>query len=423
MPILGRDARLFACLAFLLQPSIQAYTIVGRPDHHSLLLALFTSSSGSPSACCCDRSGGRRWSRARSPRSVSGSAPRLCLRSPYPGALGFYWLLGDLRMSRISRDFMVAMTIILADPWSSTRPRPIGGSRRPPVAGPCRAVRRYRRLLGAGRARRARRQDGRAERTARSGQPAQHPFPMRRRPAGRAAWPPAWDRDPRHRGDRRPHAGPVSSLRAGPLGPVDPLYARLRLQHIVEIQPLIPAPGWRRPLRGDRATRDPDHRHRARRAAVPDRPARPQPARAPRLGGARARAGRVPAARLRRGPLATYAEALLVMPYAAASPGCSPTGPGWRPRGPPLRPLLLVGALFWPSAAPTRCRRAASRPPASLPDRPAGAGAHPPGRRRAQDRADLRRLRPGAALRHPASGCSRSPTTGRSRASPPPTAS
>ena len=39
-PALDRDTRLFACLALLTQPSVLAYTSVGRPDHHSLLLLL-----------------------------------------------------------------------------------------------------------------------------------------------------------------------------------------------------------------------------------------------------------------------------------------------------------------------------------------------------------------------------------------------
>ena len=40
-PVLDRDARLFACLALLMQPTVIAYSSLGRADHHSLLLLLF----------------------------------------------------------------------------------------------------------------------------------------------------------------------------------------------------------------------------------------------------------------------------------------------------------------------------------------------------------------------------------------------
>ena len=115
IPILGRDARLFACLAFLLQPSIQAYTIVGRPDHHSLLLALFVVQLGLTFRMLLRPE--------RRPALVAGAiaavsfwvSPEAVLAIAVTlGALGFYWLQGDLRMSRISRDFMLATTVSLA---------------------------------------------------------------------------------------------------------------------------------------------------------------------------------------------------------------------------------------------------------------------------------------------------------------------
>src|SRR5688572_19676258 len=42
-PILSREARMLACLALLLQPAVLAYASLGRPDHHALLLLLFTT--------------------------------------------------------------------------------------------------------------------------------------------------------------------------------------------------------------------------------------------------------------------------------------------------------------------------------------------------------------------------------------------
>ncbi len=41
-PLLDRDGRLFACIALLMQPTVIAYSSLGRPDHHTLLLLLFT---------------------------------------------------------------------------------------------------------------------------------------------------------------------------------------------------------------------------------------------------------------------------------------------------------------------------------------------------------------------------------------------
>lgn len=40
-PFLARDARLIACLLLLLQPTVVAYSSLGRADHHALLLLLF----------------------------------------------------------------------------------------------------------------------------------------------------------------------------------------------------------------------------------------------------------------------------------------------------------------------------------------------------------------------------------------------
>ena len=45
-PALDRDTRLLACLVLLTQPSVLAYTSIGRPDHHILLLLLALSLIG-----------------------------------------------------------------------------------------------------------------------------------------------------------------------------------------------------------------------------------------------------------------------------------------------------------------------------------------------------------------------------------------
>jgi hypothetical protein len=140
-------------------------------------------------------------------------------------------------------------------------------------------------------------------------------------------------------------------LRQGPLGQVDPLYARLRLQKIVEIQPLVPAKWLTFGHLVDAVRRVIEFLGIALFAL-------------PCLGMLLARrsgpAGRfwaiVGLAVLVFVPLAfyqvrwaSYAEAFLVWPYAAAV--------AWLLRrlsavtgraGVLLRPLIIVAALFWP---------------------------------------------------------------------------
>ena len=432
IPILGRDARLFACLAFLLQPSIQAYTIVGRPDHHSLLLALFVVQLGLTFRLLLRPE--------RRPALVAGAiaavsfwvSPEAVLAIAVTlGALGFYWLQGDLRMSRISRDFMLATTVSLAGlAGDRARPGPPGDRERPAVPGPCRAVRRHRRLLGcwsrapsaaAGRpGPSAPRGPSKASRST--------PFQRRRQPAGL-----------RGLSSRLGLAilgmGVIAagmailfpSLRAGPLG-----HGRSALRAPASVADRrVPAadPGRlaeRRPLRRDRAARGPDHGHRARRAAVPDRHAGPQPARAARLGGARARPGRVPADRLRRGPFRHLCPGVAGHPLRrlrrlAAPPdrGQAGAGRGSDPAASPAGRRVVLA--LWRG----RCAAggAASRPPATTVrstrrrrSSPAWPGASP----RPCSPSPTMRPRCSTTRR---SGCSRSRTTGRSPASPRPIAS
>ena len=355
IPILGRDARLFACLAFLLQPSIQAYTIVGRPDHHSLLLALFVVQLGltfrlllrpepRPALVAGAVAAVSFWV---SPEAVLAIAVTL-------GALGFYWLQGDLRMSRISRDFMLATTVSLAGllviergpgllAIESDRLSLVHVALFAAIAGFWVLVVRAER-------------GGRtawAERAARAEQSqSKHPFPVPRPPAGLGGL-----------GSRLGSAilGMVvigagmlvlfPSLRAGPLGQVDPLYEHLRLQQIVEYQPLIPG-AW---LSAGRFEEIAQRAVRIMGIALAALPflivmlARRQPERRAWVALALAMVVFLPIA-CDEVHFGTYAQALLVIPYAACV--------AWLIRrtetrlapvaGQILRPLLLVGALFWP---------------------------------------------------------------------------
>jgi hypothetical protein len=355
IPILSRDARLFACLAFLLQPSIQAFTIIGRPDHHSLLLTLFVVQLGLTLRL------------ALRPERRSALAAGLIAAISFwvcpeavlaiavtQGALGFYWLLGDFRMGQVSRDFMLATTVGLAGLLviergpgllviESDRLSLLHVTAFAAITGFWMLVVRAERTDAAAWSRRAARAEF-----------SRPPQPFAAAPGSAGV-----------RGLSRRLALAVlgmsviaagmlilfPSLRVGPYGPVDPLYARLRLRQIVEYQPLIPG-AWL--SAGDFA----EIAQRSLRImgialiAVPYllvRIGRDQSERRAWVAIALALALFLPLA-FAEVHFGTYAQALLVIPYAA--------GVAWLlsrldARLTPsarqiLRPLLLVGALFWP---------------------------------------------------------------------------
>ncbi len=354
-PVLGRDARLFACLAFLLQPSIQAYTIVGRPDHHSLLLTLFIVQLGltlrlllrperRPALAAGAIAAISFWV---SPEAVLAIATTL-------GALGLYWLQGDLRMSRVSRDFMLGTTATLAlalviergpgllvieiDRLSVLHVTLFAA-----IAGFWVLVARVERTGGAAWAERAARAD--------LSRPLR-PFETTRQPAAR-----------RGLGKRLTvavvgmaviAAGMLTlfpSLRAGPLGPVDPLYQRLRLQLIVEYQPLIPG-AWLRAGRFEEIAQRSIRIMGIALIALPYLLIRIGRSQAERRAWVAIALGLVvflPIA-LDEVHFGTYAQALLVIPYAACVAWLLERLAGrLRPSlRQILRPLLLVAALFWP---------------------------------------------------------------------------
>jgi hypothetical protein len=354
-PVLSRDARLFACLAFLLQPSIQAYTIVGRPDHHSLLLTLFVVQLGltvrlllrperRPALAAGVIAAIGFWV---SPEAVLAIAVSL-------GAFGLYWLQGDLRMSRVSRDFMLATTAALAlalviergpglmviesDRLSLLHVALFAG-----IAGFWLLVARVERTGAAAWAQRA----ARAELSR-----PPRPFETTRQPAAR-----------RGLGKRLVLAvfgmaviatGMLTlfpSLRAAPLGPIDPLYQHLRLQLIVEYQPLIPG-AWLSAGRFQETAQRTVRIMGIALIAVPYLLIRIGRSQAQRRGWMA-----IGLAMVVFLPLAfaevhfgTYAQALLVIPYAAGVAWLldrldGRLAPSVRQV---LRPLLLVVALFWP---------------------------------------------------------------------------
>ena len=216
------------------------------------------------------------------------------------------------------------------------------------------------------------------------------------------------------------------SLRAGPLGPVDPLYEHLRLQQIVEYQPLIPG-AW---LSAGRFEEIAQRAVRIMGIALAALPflivmlARNRPERRAWVALALALVVFLPIA-CEEVHFGTYAQALLVIPYAACVAWLLGRTATW------LAPAIgqLCVPCFWsarcsgPTASPMRCRRPASRPPATTARSTRRHRSSP-----AWPAAPPRPCSPSPTTRRrcsttPRSGCSRSPTTGRSPASPRPTAS
>jgi hypothetical protein len=353
VPVLSRDARLFACLAFLLEPSIEAYTIIGRPDHHSLLLTLFIVQLGltirvllqperRPALLAGVVAALSFWI---SPEAVLGIAVTLA-------ALGLYWLVGDFRMSRVSRDFMLAATGALAvalvierGPGLLTiendRLSLLHVTAFAAIAAFWVLVAHAERTGAA----------GWAERTSRA--------EISRRPFESAARPGMPQGIARRLGLAVLGMAVVAvgmlilfpSLRAGPLGPVDPLYERLRLTQIVEYQPLIPA-AWLSAGRFEEIAQRSLRIMGIALFALPYLLVRIAGCQAERRAWVAIGLGLAiffPIA-LAEVHFGTYAQGLLVIPYAAgvmwlAGRLDSRLTPVVRQV---LRPLLLVAALFWP---------------------------------------------------------------------------
>ena len=134
-PVLDRDARLFACLAYLMQPTIMAYSSVGRPDHHALLLLLFVILLGLTFRLLIDPLDRRsaRLAGATAALSLWISLESLTFVGCSMATLGLYWLLGDGGLARQNRDYLATLTLALAvallsseDRCSCSRSRTIG---------------------------------------------------------------------------------------------------------------------------------------------------------------------------------------------------------------------------------------------------------------------------------------------------------
>jgi hypothetical protein len=354
-PALDRDSRLLACLVLLTQPTVLAYTSVGRPDHHSLLLLLALLLIGLTARLAAAPHERRAALLAGliaglgiwvSPEAMTFVAVSLA-------ALGLFWLAGTAGLARANRDYLLAASATLAVALllergpaelfalESDRLSVIHVVLFALIAAFWVVISRGERPGGDGHA----------------------PAALSGRPAMTGAVP----------AEVGPGAAPVirrvlaalggvaaiaaimfvcfPELRQGPLGQVDPLYARIRLRNIVEIQPMVPAE-WLSTGRVAEAVR--------RLITVLGIALVALPALGVllvrRSGAAWRFWATVALALMAFLPLTlyqvrwgSYAQAFLVWPYAA--------GVAWlldrltrQLKGPGvlLRPLVILAALFWP---------------------------------------------------------------------------
>jgi hypothetical protein len=346
-PVLDRDSRLFACLALLMQPTVLAYSSLGRPDHHTLLLLLFILFMGLVLRLL-DGAAGRRPALAAGAVAALGmwiSPEALAFIAPGLAALGLGWLGGQGSLARSSRDLLASATLCLALALLLERGpaalSAIENDRLSLVHVTLFALLGLFWTLVPDR-----RDQGRA--------PARQPDAARpERPAG--PWPRIlW---------RTVVAGAgvaglaalmlvmFPALQQGPLGAVDLLYQQLRLERIVEIQPLVARDMLSAGELG----------HAANRliliigiafVALPfllAMLARPSATRHLWLAVALVHAVFVPLA-FYQVRWSSYAQVALLVPYSAALGWLIQRLAGRLPRGALVlcRPLLIVTGLFWP---------------------------------------------------------------------------
>jgi hypothetical protein len=349
-PALDRDSRLLACLVLLTQPTVLAYTSVGRPDHHSmlLLLALVLIGLTARLAVAPQDLRAARLAGAIAALSIWVNPEAMTFVAVSLATLGLFWVSGTPGLARPHRAYLVSTAASLALALVIER-GPSGllaaESDRLSIVHVVLFA-----LIAAfwtivARAERAGDLSGASARRYHD-EAAFH----RRSPAAAAI--------------RRLVVALVGvaaiavlmllcfpDLRYGPLGTVDPLYARIRLHNIVEIQPLLPA-DW---LTSGRLGEILGRVIRVIGIAL---------FALPFLGVLLVRGSgaawrfwaTVALALLAFVPLAfyqvrwaSYAEAFLVWPYAAAVAWAlgrlTRTAGG---AGVLLRPLVILAALFWP---------------------------------------------------------------------------
>jgi hypothetical protein len=357
-PLLDRDARLFACLALLMQPSVMAYSSLGRPDHHSLLLLLFVLFLGQILRLL---DGARELRLALAAGAVAAlalwiSPEALAFIAPGLAALGLGWLLGQGGLARHQRNLLASATVCLALALAIERgPDALSAIENDRLSlvhvalfallglfwtvVPFRRDRTHSAFWQKRAARLGERP--RLPRHRRSAPPGQVPaLVLRALIAG---------------------AGVVAlaglmlamfpALQAGPLGEVDPLYRQLRLERIVEIQPLVALDAFNARALGAAAGRVIQVVGIAL-VALPFLAflvLRPRPTRRLWFAIALVLAVFLPLA-WHQVRWSSYAQIALLLPYSAALAWLlhrlSRRLPGWSLAL--CRPLVILIALFWP---------------------------------------------------------------------------
>lgn len=236
-PVLSRDARMLACLALLLQPTVLAYASLGRPDHHALLLLLFVTLLGITFRLLRDPRAIRTAAAAGLVAAVSLWVSPEALTFIVPGlfALGVVWLLGETAMAATIRRYLVALTITLAAALLIERGFAALGQvetdRLSILHLATFAVLALVWIL--------------IEAWQQAGAPRPAPDSKPHDPSGPRL--PAWRDIMIRTGVAATATFGVGfclmlvfpELRAGPLGQVDPIYAQVRLHRILEVQPLL----------------------------------------------------------------------------------------------------------------------------------------------------------------------------------------
>jgi hypothetical protein len=240
-PALDRDSRLLAALVLLTQPTVLAYTSVGRPDHHSMLLLLALVLIGLTARLAATPQDRRaaHLAGAIAALSIWVSPESLTFIAVSLATLGLFWLFGTPGLARTHRAYLTSTAAVLA--LALVIERGADGlfaaeSDRLSIVHVALFALLAAFWTAVGRAERAMDLSGASERRypdAASAQSSSLPAASVLRRlllalvgvAAIAAVMLLFFPD----------------LRYGPLGTVDPLYARIRLNNIVEIQPLLPA--------------------------------------------------------------------------------------------------------------------------------------------------------------------------------------
>jgi hypothetical protein len=350
-PALDRDSRLLASLVLLTQPTVLAYTSIGRPDHHSilLLLALVLIGLTAQLAAAPQDRRAAHLAGAIAALSIWVSPEAMTFVAVSLATLGLFWLFGTPGLARTHRAYLMSTAAVLALALVIER-GPVGllaaESDRLSIVHVVlfALIAAFWTAVGC------------AER------PRDLPSASGRRYPDTAGS--HWSSSATASAIRRllvalVGVGSIAAamllcfpdLRYGPLGTVDPLYARIRLHNIVEIQPLLPADWLSSGHLGEALERLIKVIGIAL-VAVP-------------FLGVLLLRGTGPASRfwttvavalLAFLPLAfyqvrwaSYTEAFLVWPYAAAVAWAlsrlTRTAGG---SGVLLRPLVILAALFWP---------------------------------------------------------------------------